>query len=256
MCFNARFRIKIALRRAEHNNPEEAEYWRNVLRQYDDWFQISGFSHPDVIIYANEKPFTPKVSKWGLIPKWAKDPGSIWNSTLNARGETIFEKPAFRESAVHRRCLIPAEGYYDYHHFKDKAYPFYIKLKKQKPMHLAGLWNDWTNPVTGEIINTFTIVTTRANRLMSKIHNKPKLTDDPRMLAILPEVLAEEWLKPLSRKEVEELVQPYPDSEMEAYTVRSIAGKNSPGNVPEANEKYHYNDLVFDWEEDEKRMLF
>jgi putative SOS response-associated peptidase YedK len=66
-----------------------------VLKLYDDWFQVSGFAHPDVIIYDNEKPFTPKVSKWGLIPWWAKEPASIWNSKLNARGETIFEKPSF-----------------------------------------------------------------------------------------------------------------------------------------------------------------
>ncbi|HSO86161.1 MAG TPA: SOS response-associated peptidase [Draconibacterium sp.] len=246
----------MSLRRAERNNPADIEYWRNVLRQYDDWFQVSGFAHPKVIIYTNNKPFTPEPHTWGLVPGWAKSPESIWNNTLNAKVETMFEKSSFQKSAGSKRCIIPAEGFYEHHYFNGKTYPFYIAHKEGKPFYFAGLWNDWANPDTGEILNTFTIVTTRANTLMTKIHNKPKFSDEPRMPVILPDDATEEYLRPLSRKEIEELCVPFPDSQMVAHTVKSLSGKNSPGNVPEANEKYFYPDLVFDADEDKKWTLF
>ena len=119
MCFNARYRLEIAMRRAKMYSPKDVTHWENELKQYDEGFQISGFAHPKVIIYTNDKPYEPKLSTWGLIPSWAKDAYSIWNKTLNARGETIFEKPSFKKSAEEKRCLIPVEGFYEYHHFKD-----------------------------------------------------------------------------------------------------------------------------------------
>lgn len=246
----------MALRRAEHHNTEDVEYYREVLKQYDDWFQVSGFAHPKVLMYTNNKPFTPEPHTWGLVPNWAKSPESIWNNTLNAKSELMFEKSSFRKSAESKRCIIPAAGFYEHHHFNGKAYPFYIKLKDEKPMYFAGLWNDWANQETGEILKTFAIVTTRANNLMAKIHNKPKFSDEPRMPVILPENVTEEYLKPLSRKEIEELCAPFPDSQLEAITVKSLSGKNSPGNVQEANEKYHYPELVFDTEDEIKWTLF
>ncbi len=254
MCFNARHAIGVALKRAIQNGQaEDAKFWLEQLKKFDevykpqDLYQVSAFAHPRVIVYENDNPFEPVVSVWGLVPDWAKDPEKIWNSTLNARGETIFEKSAFRKSAESKRCLIPVEGFYDHHDFKGKKYPFYITGKeKDEPLYFAGLWNDWTNKETGEIINTYTVLTTRANPLIAKIHNKPKLSDDPRMPVILPEDLQEEWLKPLSRREVQELATyVFPDSKLDAWTVPKLSGKNSPGNVPEANQKCEYEELQF-----------
>lgn len=247
MCFNARFRLQVALKRAMRENSEEdIKYWKSSLKQYDKLFQVSGFSHPEIVIYTNEEINTPQLSVWGLIPHWAKEANSIWNKTLNARGETIFEKPSFRKSAEEKRCLIPAEGFYEYHHFKGRAYPFYISHLKNKPLTFAGLWNEWTNPETGEIINTCSIITTKANLLMAKIQNKPKFSGDHRMPVILPEELENEWLKPLSKNELQDLLQPFPDSELMAHAVRKLSGKESPGNVPEANKEYKYEKLDFD----------
>lgn len=227
---------------------EAAQHWRELLEQYDEWFQVSAFTHPKVIIYENDMPFEPRTSVWGLIPDWAKEPEKIWNSTVNARGETIFEKASFRKSAEIKRCLIPANGFYDHHDFKGKKYPFYITGKDiDGPIYLAGLWNDWTNKNTGKVLNTYTIVTTRANPLMAKIHNKPKFSNDPRMPVILPEDLREEWLKPLSRREIQELATyVFPGSKLNAWTVPKLSGNNSPGNVPEANKKFEYPELDFD----------
>jgi putative SOS response-associated peptidase YedK len=233
---------------------DAVKFWEEMIRKFDtidvviqDYYQVSAFSHPRVIVYENDEPRKPVVSQWGLIPHWAKAPEKIWNNTLNARGETLFEKPAFRMSAESKRCLVPVDGFYDYHEYKGKKYPFYITRKDDEPLYFAGLWNDWADPLTGEIINTYSIVTTRANPMMEKIHNKPKNSNDPRMPVILPENMMEDWLEPLSRKEIQELASfVYPDSQLDSWTVRKLSGKDSPGNVPEANEKYEYKELAFD----------
>ena len=246
MCFNARFRLQVALKRAKRNcNNDEISHWENELKQYDKLFQVSGFVHPKVIIYTSDEIYKPQLSIWGLIPDWAKNAESIWNKTLNARSETIFEKPAFVKSAEEKRCLIPAEGFYEYHLFRGRKYPFYICHKEDKPLIFAGLWNEWTNPKTNETVNTFSIVTTKANLLMTKIHNNPKYSGDSRMPVILPENLENDWLNPLSKNELQELLQPFPNSELIAHTVKKLSGKDSPGNVYGANEEYKYEHLEF-----------
>ena len=253
MCFSARFRLEVALKRALRYSPEDVEYWKNTLKQYDEWYMVSAFDHPKVIIYTNEEPYKPQLSTWGLVPDWATDARKIWNQTLNARGETIFEKPSFKKSAEEKRCLIPAEGFYEYHHYKGKMYPFYIYHKENLPLNFAGLWNEWTDKNTGEILNTFTIVTTRANDLMAHIHNKPKISEDHRMPVILPEGVENKWLNPLSKEELQELLQPFPDSKLMAHTVRKLSGKDSPGNVPEANQEFEYAELT---SKDDQYTLF
>ena len=247
MCFNARYLIKTALRRAQRDSPEDVAFFKSMLRQWDEWFRISGFEHPGVVVYTNEKPLTPALFTWGLVPAWAKTKESIWNNTLNAQSETMFEKASFKVSAATKRCLIPADGFYEHHHAGGKTYPFYIQHKEEdKPFYFAGIWNSWNDPLTGETLSSFSIVTTRANPLMAKIHNKPKFADEPRMPVILPEGVADEYLKPLSQKEILELCAPYPEELMKAHTVRPLTGKNSPGNVPASSEKYEYADFDFD----------
>ena len=247
MCFNARFRLEIALKRAKRkSNKKDADHWKRELEDYNELFQISGFTHPKIIIYTNLQPYQPQLSIWGLIPEGVKNAQAIWNKTLNARAETIFEKPSFVQSAKEKRCIIPAEGFYEFHHFRGKNYPFYIHHKNDKPLIFAGLWSEWVHPKTGEAINTCSIVTTKANSLMSKIHNNPKFSGDARMPVILPEELGNEWLQPLGKTELQNLLRPFPDSELTAHTVKRLSGKNSPGNVYEASEKYKYNDLEFD----------
>lgn len=246
MCFNARYLLETALKRAVHNRaPNEISHWKEELKEYDELYQVSGFAHPKIVIYTNEEPYQPQLSVWGLIPHWAKSAKSIWNKTINARGETIFEKPAFKKSANEKRCLIPADGFYDFHYYRGKPYPFYIAHTEKKPLLFAGLWDEWTDTQTGKTINSFSIVTTKANSLMAKIHNNPKLSNDARMPVILPEELENEWLNPLTKDELLKLLQPFPDSQLTAHTVKKLSGKNSSGNVPEANKEYLYNELKF-----------
>jgi len=252
MCYDIKASLESQLRRAEFISDEEMiKELREKLKPFIEpqIYHASGYTHPRTLIYADKEPFVPIVSVWGLIPHWVKDNKQrmqFWNNTLNARGETIFEKPSFRDSARHKRCIIILDGFYEHHHFKGKTYPFLIQKKSREPVTVAGLWSEWLDKETGEIINSFTIVTTRANKLLARIHNNPKLTE-PRMPVILTENAIEQWLQPIEneadKKIIEELITAYPPDDLEAYTVHKLRGKNALGNVPEATEEEVYAEL-------------
>jgi len=122
---------------------------------------------------------------WGLVPHWAKDP-SIGNKMINARGETLKEKPSFREAFKKRRCLIPADGFYEWRTEGGKKQPYYFSLKSEDTMALAGLWESWKAP-DGNILRSVTIITTEANELMQPFHH--------RMPVIVPQENWHEWLE-------------------------------------------------------------
>ena len=113
-------------------------------------------------------------------------------------------------------------------------------------MPLAGLWSEWTDEATEETLNTFSIVTTKGNKMLTKIHNNPKL-EGPRMPVILPQELEDKWLNPiedeLDVKSIQELIREYPDEELDAYTVRRLRGKEYIGNVKEVSEPFEYEEL-------------
>ncbi len=223
------------------------EIKENLLKQTDlPLFHVTGFQHPKMFIYTQESPNYPVVSQWGLVPGWAKDKKDIWNKTLNARGETLFEKNSFRKSAKDKRCIICIDGFYEHHHHGKETIPYYISRKDEQPISLAGLWNEWVDPETGELLNTFSIVTTEGNPMMAEIHNNPKLSG-PRMPVILPEELEDNWLKEinddLDQKKLEELLTSYPETELQAHTVKKLRGKNATGNIPEASEVYEYPEV-------------
>jgi len=115
-------------------------------------------------------------------------------------------------------------------------------------MAFAGLWSEWTDPETGELKNTFSIVTTEGNELLAKVHNNPRIKG-PRMPLILPEELTDKWLEPIADdvdiKAVQELIRSYPAEAFEAYTVNRLRGKYYQGNVPEINKPVTYSELEF-----------
>ncbi|MBD0776483.1 SOS response-associated peptidase [Maribacter sp. ANRC-HE7] len=210
----------------------------------------SGFSHPDLLIYTDRSPNFPEVATWGLVPYWVHDDEQrkkIWNSTLNARGETIFEKPAFKTAAHNNRCIIYIDGFYEHHHFKGKTYPFFVHLKNNEPMALAGLWSEYENNEGGTSI-TFTIVTTKGNSLMAKIHNNPKLKE-ARMPLLLNDTTMDTWLSNTDQHTIEETIQPYPKNELKAHTVRRLRGKEYLGNIAEISHPFEYAELEFNNQE-------
>ena len=102
--------------------------------------------------------------RWGLLPSWVKDP-KTFTLLINARGESVIDKPAFRAAMKRRRCLIPADGFYEWKPVAGRKQPYYVRLKSGAPMALAGLWETWVGP-NGEELDTAAIITTRANRLL------------------------------------------------------------------------------------------
>ncbi|BAT54967.1 hypothetical protein NOS3756_39420 [Nostoc sp. NIES-3756] len=152
--------------------------------------------------------------RWGLIPSWAKDQ-SISTKLINARAETIAEKPSFRSAFKQRRCLIVADGFYEWQRKQGKKQPFYFRLKDEQPFGFAGLWEKWTNP-EGEEIHSCTIVTTTANELLEPIHD--------RMPVILAPQDYDLWLDPQEQKPqaLQHLLSPYPASEMTSYPVSTV----------------------------------
>ncbi|QIA06763.1 SOS response-associated peptidase [Draconibacterium halophilum] len=249
MCYDIKTKVEAALKRARHYGNEEAiqmliEQFRPFLEE--EFFHVSGFQHPKMLIYTREDFELPAVASWGLIPFWVKNEQQqldIWNKTINARGETIFEKPSFRTSAKSKRCLIYIDGFFEHHHFGGKKYPFYIQRVDGEPMVLGGLWDEWTNKETGEMVNSFTIVTTIANALMKKIHNNPKLKE-ARMPLILNEDKADNWLNGTS-EEAKAMILPATDGLLKAHTVRRLRGKEAVGNSPQAIEEFIYSELKF-----------
>lgn len=123
--------------------------------------------------------------RWGLVPFWAKDP-AVGNRMINARAETVAEKPSYRAAFKHRRCVVLADGFYEWHREGDVKIPHYISLSSGEPFGLAALWESWTDKVSGESLNTTTLITTAANDFMQPLHH--------RMPVILQSETANEWM--------------------------------------------------------------
>lgn len=179
---------------------------------------LSAFTKPYLPVITSRENDVIQICQWGLIPSWVKDEKTadkISNATYNAKSETLWEKPSFRNAAKYKRCLVLAHGFFEWHTAPDLKIPYYIKRKDDKPFAFAGLHEDWTNPVTGEIFKTFSIITTMANPLLEKIHNTKK-----RMPVMLQAEREQQWIDPENSKDnLEKLLTPFPDSELMAYSI-------------------------------------
>jgi putative SOS response-associated peptidase YedK len=175
-----------------------------------------------ILAVASDHPDRYEFLQWGLVPWWAKEP-AVGHKMINARGETLADRPAFRDALKRRRCLIPADGFYEWRRNADgkTKTPMLIRLKNGRPFALAGLWETWTSP-DGSELRSATIITTRPNELMKDIHD--------RMPVIMPPGKLEAWLerKERSPEELGELIATYPAEEMEAFEVSKTV--NNPRN--------------------------
>ena len=159
--------------------------------------------------------------RWGLIPSWAKD-ASIGSRMINARAETIAEKPSFRAAFRRRRCLVPADGYFEWQKAGSGKQPYYIRLEDDRPFAMAGLWESWLNPATNETLQSCTVITTQANQLTQPIHD--------RMPVILDMADYEMWLDPQLQDpdRLGILLRPFEGSTLRADPVGTYV--NSPRN--------------------------
>lgn len=158
--------------------------------------------------------------KWGLVPSWADDP-AIGNRLINARAETVASKPAFRAAFKRRRCLVVADGFYEWQKVNAKTkQPWYFQLTDGEPFAFAGLWESWGEEDSS--LETCTLITTEANELVGSVHE--------RMPVILPPEKYDLWTNPALEggKQLADLLRPYPDQEMTGYPVSTQV--NSPRN--------------------------
>lgn len=180
----------------------------------------------DVPVVVREDGNRLLICRWGLIPSWSKDP-AVGSRMINARAETLAEKPSFKTPFRKNRCLIPADGFYEWKREGKSKIPFYVTMKKGKIMSLAGIFSDWKDPA-GVTIRTFAIVTTPANSLLAPLHE--------RMPAIIPREKRDLWLDPDQQDPdaLAPLLVPYPSVKMDAWEVsRSVnsPASDSPENI-------------------------
>ena len=164
-----------------------------------------------VAVILQEQGRTLDAFKWGLVPFWAKDP-KIGNRMINARAETLAEKPAFKAALKRRRCLIPASGYYEWQKTDDGKVPHYLHMADDRPFAMAGLWEGWTSPEE-EIIRTCTIITTEANDFAARVHHRMPVILDPEGQSA--------WLDPAcdDPQQLSSILIPYPTDDMAAHPV-------------------------------------
>ena len=158
-------------------------------------------------------------SKWGFVPEWAKDAASSYK-TINARAETVADKPSYSDAFKNKRCLVIANGFFEWKQLGHAKFPVYIRLKSEEPLAFAGLHSRWKSP-QGEEISTCAIITTEANELLRAVHD--------RMPVILPPESYDLWLNPKikDRDQLLPLLKPYPSDEMEYFEVTMYV--NKPG---------------------------
>lgn len=185
-----------------------------------DWrprFNVAPSQPVAVVISAEERK--AEWMKWGLVPGWAKDP-AIGNKLINARCETVNEKPSFRAAFSRKRCLILADGFYEWQRIEGKrSVPYLFQRVDQKPFAMAGLWESWRIP-QGEELRTCTIITTSANAIVRPVHERMPVMFQPEK--------AWNWLKEKDTVKLQSLLVSFPDDDLVSRTVSSMV--NDPAN--------------------------
>lgn len=253
MCYDIKAQLHAQLRRARRlGNPEAVDEIAQKLLPFTDLpiFHRSGFHFPRLLIYRQDMPSSPCVAQWGLLPHWIRSveqKKKLRAQTLNARWETLFEKPSFRVAARSGRCLLGIDGFYEHYHAGGKTYPYFVYRSDGEPLTLAGISECIEDPESGEELTTFSIVTVPANQLMGRIHNNPKARESRMPLVLPTEELEDLWLEYVERDLVEDflkpIARPMEDGLLKAHTVGRLRGKEYAGNVPVASEKLTYPGL-------------
>jgi putative SOS response-associated peptidase YedK len=186
MCYNlaAKQRIKAL----------QEKYGIKLPSGFDEhgYYHVSGFAHPKLPVIAQEHPKEFELMQWGLIPSWTPDEEKaleFQDMALNAKAETIFEKAMFRKPIMSKRCILPVDGFYEWREIAKVKYPYYIFPKDGTHFTFGCIYDTWANTETGELINSFSIITTEANEIMAMIHNKKK-----RMPLILSNENWRQWI--------------------------------------------------------------
>ncbi len=226
----------------------------------DNWDEryehLSAHAHRKLPVLTTAEPSRLQAYSWGLIPGWCSDETKakeLRKMTVNAKSETVFSLPSFRTSIAERRCLIFVDGFYEWRLHGKTKYPYFIYMNDREAFAMGGIYDEWVNPATGEIIPTCSVITTPANALLSRIHNQKQ-----RMPLILPKEKMWEWIKPgIGKETILQLMQPLPEGMLTAHTIsKRITSRTEDPNVPEVKEKFVYVELPELGSEQQERDLF
>lgn len=206
-------------------------------------FSVSGFAHPELAILTAEQPQEFALYNWGLIPSWTPSEElakQFRTNNLNAKSETIYEKGSFSSAIKSKRCLIPVTGFFEWRELNKLKYPYHIGMANNDMFCLGGIYDTWLNKETGELKNTFSIITTAANPLMAKIHNV-KL----RMPFIVPQAMEQAWLSNnLGEEEIKNQMQSFDENLMSAHTIsKRITSRTDNPNVEETLLPFTYPEI-------------
>jgi putative SOS response-associated peptidase YedK len=209
--------------------------------RYEPSYYYHAYGLPELPAICSDNQGTVKLLKWGLIPSWVKtedDADEIRLKTFNARSESIDTKPSFSSSFRSKRCIIPVRGFFEWQHAEKRKIPWYIYSPNNEIISIAGLYSEWVKVSTGEVIYTFSIITTDANEMMAEIHNSKK-----RMPAILGKTNEKKWNDlSLSPSEALNMLKPCPVSMLKAHTISPLVNnRNADRNTPEVIRPYNYN---------------
>lgn len=223
MCFHNSMSAKAVRLAARYGRKSDiVEIYQDILNEQN---HVNAFNFPKYPIITLSDEI--QAFNWGLIPFWTKNEQSadeIKRMTLNARADTLFEKPSFREPIIKKRCIIPSTGYFEWRHEGIRKIPYYIYLKDEPIFSMAGIFDRWLDKESGEEYNTFSIITTEANPLTDYIHNTKH-----RMPAILSREDEDKWLNPaLSKTEIASLLKPFDADKMDAYQINNNFIKKAP----------------------------
>jgi len=208
--------------------------------RYEPSYYYHAFGLPELPAVCSGNPASIRILKWGLIPSWVRseqDAAEIRLKTFNARAESIDKKPSFSPSLKSKRCIVPVRGFYEWQHTAKGKIPWYIFSADGQILSLAGLFSEWVQSSTGEVLSTFTVITTEANVMMSDIHNSKK-----RMPAILNTEDEKKWIDlSLEFHEACNLLKPAGEDFLKAHTISPlINNRTADRNTPDIVKPYNY----------------
>ncbi len=208
---------------------------------FGDKHLVSGFAHPELPIV---KQGSIELGEWGLVPSFIvkeEQARDIQNKTLNARADTIHEKKSYKNSIVSQRCVLVVDGFFEWRHVSEEKIPYYIYPTDGTVFYLGCIYNTWTDQSTGEMKDTFSIITTEANPLMEFIHNNKK-----RMPLILNKDDIAQWIDPQSPlQKVNKLMTAYDETFMSAHSISKDASyANKDRNYPEIKDTVKYDENI------------
>jgi putative SOS response-associated peptidase YedK len=234
MCYNLAAKQRIKALQEKYGIKMDEELARH------GYFQVSGFAHPLLPVLVQQSTLKFELMQWGLIPSWTTNEEKaieFSNMALNAKAETVFEKPMFRNLVTNKRCILPVDGFYEWREIMKRKYPYYIYPTDNTLFTFGCVYDTWLNTETGEIINSFSVVTTEANDVMAMIHNSKK-----RMPLILQNEDWKKWIEPETpEREIKDLLKPSDNEMLSYHTIsKDISRRDIDTNYPEIQTEVIY----------------